>query len=342
MHNLSSPFFIFLFSIMSCLWMTFLPACSILPLLTSFPLSKATAKAKIQEGEQRPPLSGMDGMDGMDKKHPYHSYAQLYAQLYAQCLEMLHQTPKLKSSLKSFQDLCEQALLLKTCYSQEKRPIFHMEKQGQTKGRRILVIASIHGDEPESSSLAFQWLYRLQQFLPRNNWRIIPVSNPDGFLKRTRTNANGVDINRNFPSKNWQKTAIKLWKERYQAHPRRNPGPQGGSEPETQCIMAHLKDFQPDLSISIHTPLGVLDFDGPRLTFPPFRQLPWTSLGTFPGSLGRYLWIDRQKPVLTIELKAQLPPQLSHFDQLQDISGFIALSKKRWENLSRPTQKTKE
>ena len=34
----------------------------------------------------------------------------------------------------------------------------------------------------------------------------IPCLNPDGMSKNTRTNSNGVDLNRNFPTKNWGRT----------------------------------------------------------------------------------------------------------------------------------------
>ena len=38
---------------------------------------------------------------------------------------------------------------------------------------------------------------------------VIAVANPDGLQKQTRTNANGVDINRNFPASNWQSSLRK-------------------------------------------------------------------------------------------------------------------------------------
>jgi hypothetical protein len=90
--------------------------------------------------------------------------------------------------------------------------------------------------------------------------------------------------------------------------------------------MIHIAVFKPDFVISIHTPLGVLDFDGPHVKSPGFKPLPWVGLGNYPGSLGRYLWMDRKVPVLTIELKGNKGIQkLEDFDRLQDISGTIAI-----------------
>ncbi|MGZ3691189.1 MAG: M14 family zinc carboxypeptidase, partial [Pseudobdellovibrio sp.] len=55
----------------------------------------------------------------------------------------------------------------------------------------------------------------------------------------------------------------------------------------------------------------------------PYSYLPWKSLGNFPGSLGRYLWVERQTPVLTTELRETLPEQATAFEQLQDLVGSL-------------------
>ena len=47
---------------------------------------------------------------------------------------------------------------------------------------------------------------------------------------RTRTNANGVDLNRNLPTKDWAALAHRQWKWSYQKNPRYNPGKSAGSE----------------------------------------------------------------------------------------------------------------
>ena len=156
---------------------------------------------------------------------------------------------------------------------------------------------------------------------------MIPSANPDGYFKRTRMNANGVDINRNFPTKDWEELALKRWKTKKKSDPRKYPGAAANSQPETQCLVNHIEDFQPDFIISIHTPLGVLDFDGPKnLKLPKFKPLPWISLGNYPGSLGRYMWKERKVPVLTIELNNELAVyNLEKFDRLQDISGTVAI-----------------
>ncbi|WP_374033052.1 M14 family zinc carboxypeptidase [Bdellovibrio bacteriovorus] len=182
----------------------------------------------------------------------------------------------------------------------------------------------IHGDETPAGTVGRYWMERLEGIDPRNSWRVIPVLNPDGVKYKTRYNANKIDINRNFPTKDWDAGALTAWRRSTGSNPRRFPGKEGGSEPETKCAMKHLGDFQPDFIVSVHTPLKVLDYDGPKVKSPPkFDYLPWKSLGNYPGSLGRYMWVERSTPVLTMELKDNLPPNLAPFDQLQDIIGTL-------------------
>ena len=67
--------------------------------------------------------------------------------------------------------------------------------------RRVLVIGGIHGDELSSTSLVFHWIAQANQAAAGMDWRFLPALNPDGLLlaRPSRVNANGVDLNRNFP-----------------------------------------------------------------------------------------------------------------------------------------------
>lgn len=220
---------------------------------------------------------------------------------------------------------CDKAKAEALCVSAEGRPIYHYDKMSTTPGaKKVLVISLIHGDETPAGTVGRYWMERLEGIDPRNSWRVLPVLNPDGVKYKTRTNANKIDINRNFPTKDWTTGALENWKRTTKSNPRRYPGAEGGSEPETKCALHHLADFQPDFVVSVHTPLKVLDFDGPKVSPPPkYDYLPWRSLGNYPGSLGRYMWLERQTPVLTMELKENLPPNLAPFEKLQDIIGTL-------------------
>jgi hypothetical protein len=248
------------------------------------------------------------------------------AALVEQCVESLKAMPG-KSDEKDLKMACEQVKTEEGCTSVQGTKIFYFEKKGTNKNpKKIFAKALIHGDETTAGVVARAWLVRLAKIDPRNTWRVIPIANPDGLKARTRYNANGVDLNRNFPSGNWETEALAYWKKNARSDKRRYPGPQAASEVETRCLMKQFDDFKPDFIISIHTPLGVLDLDGPKMSPPNFKPLPWQSLGNFPGSLGRYMWKDRNIPVLTIELKPdQSITSLEQFDKLQDIAGTIAI-----------------
>lgn len=176
--------------------------------------------------------------------------------------------------------------------------------------RRVLIVGAIHGDELTSAVLALNWVAKAQEDVQQRSihWRFIPVLNPDGFLARpaTRMNASGVDLNRNFPTPGWEKDAPKYWKERTRSDPRRWPGPAPLSEPESRFLHEQIREFAPDLVVSIHAPYGILDFDGPQS--PPERlgHLWLDQLGVFPGSLGHYSGLHLKVPVVTIELKHAL------------------------------------
>ncbi len=240
------------------------------------------------------------------------------------CINYLQKYPSYFKD-ERLDQVCEKVQQSEGCKSSKAEPIFHADYKSQIEGaKKILVVSLIHGDETNAGSVGRYWMERLQKIDPRNSWRVIPVANPDGTNNKTRTNANGVDINRNFPTFDWSTDAIKYWEKYTKKNTRRFPGFAAGGESETKCIMKHLEDFKPDFVVSIHTPLNVLDFDGPKLAKKfGYSYLPFKSLGNFPGSLGRYLWVERQTPVLTTELKSQLPNSALPFEQLQDVVGAL-------------------
>ena len=68
---------------------------------------------------------------------------------------------------------------------------------------KILVIGGIHGDEYASVSVVFKWMDILNiHHSGLFHWHFIPLSNPDGLLRKKsqRQNDGGVDLNRNFPT----------------------------------------------------------------------------------------------------------------------------------------------
>lgn len=170
---------------------------------------------------------------------------------------------------------------------------------------RVMVIGGIHGDELTSVSVVFRWMQRLNDADAQNyHWLVIPLANPDGLLSNPpqRTNANGVDLNRNFPTPGWSEEAPAYWKKQTGADPRRFPGKHAMSEVETVWLRDQIEHFRPDVIFSVHAPFGILDYDGPARQPKRFGTLNLNRLGVYPGSLGNYGGIFRQLPVVTIEL----------------------------------------
>ncbi len=169
---------------------------------------------------------------------------------------------------------------------------------------RVLIIGGIHGDEYSSISIMFRWMEIVARSEPEFHWRFMPATNPDGLLdgQAIRQNANGVDLNRNFPSTDWNDSALEYWINNTGSNPRRYPGDGPSSEPETRWLVSQIEEFAPSVIVSVHAPYHLLDFDGPAN--PPERigELYLHQLGVFPGSLGNYAGIDLGIPVVTLEL----------------------------------------
>lgn len=205
-------------------------------------------------------------------------------------------------------------------------------KEGEPAPKRVLIFGAIHGDEISAVSTVFRWIdfldrVKADSFLRETTFMFFPLVNPDGFFSspRTRTNAAGVDVNRNFGTKEWSEKALLYWKKKASADPRRYPGPKAQSEPETQMVEKAVEDFRPDLIISVHAPYKVVDHDGP-ISFPDLKSpLPVRTLGAYPGSLGTYAGIDRNIPVVTPELPNA--KQLPEGKTVEQLFLFIMKSK---------------
>lgn len=124
--------------------------------------------------------------------------------------------------------------------SVEGRPI-EAVRRGDPAGRRVLVIGVIHGDE----QAGLQIVDELSQMpIPAGvDLYLIDAMNPDGVAADRRTNANGVDLNRNFPY-DWGPIA--------QPGDWQYAGTGPASEPETQAVVAFITDVRPDIVIWYH------------------------------------------------------------------------------------------
>jgi hypothetical protein len=173
---------------------------------------------------------------------------------------------------------------------------------GQTGSgtKRILILGSIHGNEPASIALLDALARRLESVSVPSEVEmfLVRTPNPDGLAERIQTNQRGVDLNRNFPS---------TW---FTATPTRETGPYPASEVETQQLLRLFREFDPVRVI--HVRAG--SFQRPLVTFNRHWQ-PSSSLmlrnradlggyeGDFPaGSLEEFVSLRLRAELATVWL----------------------------------------
>jgi len=217
--------------------------------------------------------------------------AKLASVSYAEC-------QKLEMSLSGYQSVMGFPLLIKE---------FPPLKKKIPRGR-ILLVGGTHGDELSSISVVFKWMNTLtKHHSGLFYWHINPLMNPDGALrkKQNRTNANEVDLNRNFITPDSHVgAALEYWNSKGYRNNRRYPGPYPLSEPETYWLYKEISTFKPDVIIAVHAPYSLVDYDAPNRSNAPNRigYLYKNLMGTYPGSLGNYAGIYLGIPVITLEL----------------------------------------
>lgn len=170
--------------------------------------------------------------------------------------------------------------------------------------RRIYVLGGMHGDEPEGPAAAGALIGLLEGVdLQNATVRILRDMNPDGTAAGTRLNTRGVDLNRNWPARD------------YVGGDKRH-GLRAGSELETVVVQKDLAEFKPDLVVVVTSSVRgpVIGFEGPaqmvayefaaaaRREEPRWRVVPdrWKPS---PGSAESYTWLNLKKPVLSVELQ---------------------------------------
>ena len=168
----------------------------------------------------------------------------------------------------------------------------------------VLIIGGVHGNEQTSVDVANGLLELLRdrpELADGRTVAIFPNSNPDGYARNSRYNANRIDVNRNFDATNF--------KPAMQAGLRSGTAPL--SEPESRAIVRAIEMTKPKLLISIHSATRgrhCNNWDGPaehvaelmskHNGYPPAATMGYPT----PGSLGSYAGIDKGIPIVTLEL----------------------------------------
>ena len=137
-----------------------------------------------------------------------------------------------------------------------------------TGANEVLFVGGVHGsDAPSTAAVAQELVAYLSDnpsVVPADvTVTVIPNLNPDGSaLSGTagRFNANDVDLNRNFPTSDWQSEPV-LHRATLDApgEVALSPGTSPGSEPETQALIGLIRELEPEAVVALHSPLACVD-----------------------------------------------------------------------------------
>lgn len=196
----------------------------------------------------------------------------------------------------------------------------------------VLVIGVVHGDESQGKYLIESYLRKKKT----SRLAFIPVLNPDGMAKNTRVNSNGVDLNRNFPTKNW------ILSERDDFFGGEKPA----SEIETNFLINIVEELNPKLILTLHAPFRIVNYDGDGkniaqmiadiIKYPIQENIGYPT----PGSFGTWAGVEKRIPTITLELDEEIDikkleePVFEIFNRLEnfDKTKYSTLKINRNEN----------
>ncbi len=188
-----------------------------------------------------------------------------------------------------------------------KIPLFRTTNDGK---KYLYLMAGTHGDEIEGIHLLkklFQWLQsdEIQANIPMI---VIPIQNIDGHQAVTRQNANGVDLNRNFPTDDWKK---------FTKDSKYNPGTHPLSEVENSFLVKLFEQYPPSLIISFHSWDPMINYNGDSKEIADFlnRHNNYVVKADIeghitPGSLGTYGPTKHNCGVITFECPELTPERI--------------------------------
>lgn len=169
-----------------------------------------------------------------------------------------------------------------------------IELFGNISNPKVLVIGVFHGDEPQGDYLIREYFSKN----PNTKLALIPRLNKSN----TRVNLNGVDLNRNFPTQNWELSEKNEF----------FGGEAPACEEETKFIIDTVERLHPAVILTLHAPFKVVNYDGNAkkiaekissiIGYPVEENIGYPT----PGSFGTWAGIEKGIPTITLELDEEI------------------------------------
>jgi len=214
----------------------------------------------------------------------------------------------LANTLKSWDFRCMKKRILGKSTQGRDLECFVFESENPN-AKNFVLMGGFHGDEPEGVWVVEHFLNsEMAKEFKEANLYVIPQVNPDGVAASTRVNANGVDLNRNFPTVDWNAEAREA---------KYNPGAKALSEIEAQIMHDFILEVRPILFISCHCYIPQVNVNGDckeasvylseKTKYPVTRDVGYTT----PGCFGQWVLEAIGTPSITLEIEERMGKKLA-------------------------------
>jgi len=199
-------------------------------------------------------------------------------------------------------------------WSAQHRPINLTVIGNPLAAKRALFVGAIHGNE--KAGVPITNALRISKPPAGVAYFVISWPNPDGIAHNTRGNAQGVDLNRNFPG--WRPSARGTY----------YSGPYALSAPESKVMYAAIAKIKPTLYVTYHQHMNIIDFCGgnkaAEATYARQVGERFTSTTAYPGSIAT--WLHKAYPRMTV-MTVELPSSVSSYTVNRHVAAakYIAL-----------------
>ena len=187
-------------------------------------------------------------------------------------------------------------------------------------------MAAMHGDEPKTTYVVArfaEWLRAGAAGRGGVNVSLVPIVNPDGYFHYKRRNAHKVDLNRNFPTKDWVELSRRS---RYYS------GPAPASEPETRALVRLIGRIRPTHIVTLHSitlrrqcnnyngrAAGLARRLAKHNGYPVTGDIGYPT----PGSFGTWAGLEQDIPTVTLELPSHTSRQRDWQDNAAALAAAI-------------------